>query len=59
MTRMLNTKELAALLSCSPRHIYRHREVLRPAKVTLGEMLRWNPDKVLEVLMEQERYAEE
>lgn len=50
MTQILTTKELSQLLGMSTRHLYRHRKTLKPARVSLGNALRWDADKVLEVL---------
>lgn len=39
---MLSVNDVAALLSCSPRHVYRLCDVGRmPAPVKLGALVRW------------------
>ena len=43
VTQFLNVKQVAELLSCSPRHVYRLSDAGRmPPKLKLGALVRWN-----------------
>lgn len=44
---MLDVKAVAAMLGCSPRHIYRLSDAGKmPAPVKLGALVRWRRDEV-------------
>lgn len=46
---MLDVRGVAALLACSPRHVYRLRDTGRmPAPVRLGMLCRWQRAKLLD-----------
>lgn len=44
---LLTVREVAALLGCSPRHVYRlSADGRMPAPVSLGALVRWNRNSV-------------
>lgn len=44
---LLDVKQVAAMLGCSPRHVYRLADAGKmPASVRIGSLVRWQKDKL-------------